>query len=141
MSLATKILSVQSKIKPIVKDATNPFFKSKYFDINGILAELKPLLIAEGLTVLQPLTEIEGKLALKTMVILNDERLEFTCPLPENTDPQKMGSAITYFRRYALQSLFLLEAEDDDAQSASTPVKTYTPKVQPKPINNSDVPF
>lgn len=141
MSLAEKIRNVQSKIKPIVKDATNPFFKSKYFDINGILAELKPLLVAEGITVLQPLTTQNEKLALQTIVISEDEKLEFICPLPENPDPQKMGSAITYFRRYSLQSLFLLEAEDDDAQSASTPVKTYTPKVQPKSINNSDVPF
>jgi hypothetical protein len=38
--------------------------------------------------------------------------------LPENSDPQKMGSTITYFRRYALQSLFLLQAEDDDGHSA-----------------------
>ena len=141
MSLTDKIRNVQSKIKPIVKDATNPFFKSKYFDINSILAELKPLLIAEGITVLQPLTSQDGKLALMTFLKADEEEMSFICPLPENPDPQKMGSAITYFRRYALQSLFLLEAEDDDAQSASTPVKTYTPKVQPKPINNSDVPF
>lgn len=141
MSLADKIRNVQSKIKPIVKDATNPYFKSKYFDINAILAELKPLLVAEGITVLQPLTTQDGKLALQTILKAEDEEMSFTCPLPENPDPQKMGSAITYFRRYSLQSLFLLEAEDDDAQSASTPVKTYTPKPQAKQINPDDIPF
>jgi len=141
MSLAEKIRNVQSKIKPIVKDATNPFFKSKYFDINGILAELKPLLIAEGITVIQPLVTQDGKLALRTVLMADDETIEATCPLPQNPDPQKMGSAITYFRRYSLQSLFLLEAEDDDGNNASLKPAAQPAKAPTITKPNSDVPF
>jgi hypothetical protein len=42
--------------------------------------------------------------------------------LPEINDPQKLGSAITYYRRYTLQSLLALQAEDDDANLASNKV-------------------
>lgn len=114
-----KILKIQTKIGVLSKDKENPFFKSKYLDINQIIAHLLPLLEEEKLTVIQPLTNIDGKPALRTIVSDDDGIIvEDVITLPENPDPQKMGSAITYYRRYALQSLFLLQAEDDDANSA-----------------------
>ena len=118
--LYKKLLNVQKEVGAITKDSTNPYFKSQYFDINGLLAELKPILNEQGLIVLQPLTEINGKLALETLVIdeASGDQIKSITVLPENPDPQKMGSAITYFRRYALQSFFLLQAQDDDAESA-----------------------
>lgn len=119
-----KLFNLQNKIKAIKKDEDNPFYKSKYFDINTLIAELKPLLNEECLIVLQPLTHVEGKAALSTIVFdaeKGERLIESVVVLPENADPQKMGSIITYFRRYALQSLFLLEAADDDANSAINP--------------------
>lgn len=129
-----KILKIQSEIGVLVKTETNPFFKSKYMDINGLLEQLLPLLEKYELVVMQPLSNINGKPAIKTiiseknalwktdtekktveMMPLVDESI----PLPDIQDPQKMGSAITYYRRYALQSLFLLRAEDDDANLGS----------------------
>lgn len=114
-----KILLIQQKIGVLVKTETNPFFKSKYMDINGLLEQLLPLLGEGELTVVQPLSNVDGKPALRTIIydggkeILNEAII-----LPELQDPQKMGSAITYYRRYALQSLFLLRAEDDDGNSS-----------------------
>lgn len=124
-----KILKIQSEIGVLVKTETNPFFKSKYMDINGLLEQLLPLLEKHKLCVVQPLKVIDGKSALKTIVWdTEDEKkdggytnilCESDILLPDLQDPQKMGSAITYYRRYALQSLFLLRAEDDDANSSS----------------------
>ncbi len=117
-----KLFEIQNKIKAIRKDETNPFYNSSYFDINGLLEELKPILNDAGVIVIQPLTTVEGKTALKTLVMdseLGTALAESVVVLPENNDPQKMGSIITYFRRYALQSLFLLQAVDDDANMAS----------------------
>jgi hypothetical protein len=115
-----KLTKVINEIGVMVKTETNPYFKSKYMDINGLLAQLQPLLEKYEITVVQPLTEINGKPALRTTVYDGDKIIENgTIPLPDIQDPQKMGSAITYYRRYALQSLFLLRAEDDDANSAS----------------------
>jgi hypothetical protein len=119
-----KIQKIQSEIGVLVKTETNPFFKSKYMDINGLLEQLVPLLTKHKLTVVQPLTISEGRNALSTIVfdseaVENKVVVASSILLPEISDPQKMGSAITYFRRYALQSLFLLRAEDDDANLSS----------------------
>lgn len=116
-----KLLKIQEKVGAIKKDADNPYFKSKYFDINSLLAQVKPILNEEGVVLLQPLSSVDGKPAIKTILIdtSSDERIEDVCPITDLPDPQKMGSAITYFRRYSLQSLLALEAEDDDANFAS----------------------
>jgi hypothetical protein len=90
-----------------------------------LLEQIKPVLNNHGLVLLQGLDCIAGgtKLALNTQIIdsFDGEKINFICPLPEMADPQKTGSAITYFRRYALQSLLALEAEDDDGNYASKP--------------------
>lgn len=131
-----KLFEIQNKIKAITKDETNPFFNSSYFDINGLLEVLKPVLNEVGIIVMQPLTTIEGKTAIKTLIInAEDDKvlLDESVVLPENADPQKMGSIITYFRRYALQSVFLLQAEDDDANKASKQIEKKIVNAPPAP--------
>ena len=116
-----KLLEAQKKIASIKKGKENPFFKSKYADINSYIEEVKPIMNECGLIILQPLTLRDGKVALKTVIIDTDNGDEFASvtKLPENPDPQKMGAIITYFRRYAIQSLLFLQAEDDDCNKAS----------------------
>jgi hypothetical protein len=128
-----KLLLFQQKVGAISKDSTNPFFKSKYFDINKLIEEIKPILNELGLVLIQPLslTPINEKPALRTILIDIESGKDLSnqmTPLPENNDPQKMGSIITYYRRYAIQSLLFLQAEDDDGNMA---VKT-TPKTVAK---------
>lgn len=125
-----KLFSIQQEIGALVKNQDNPYFKSKYFDVNQIIDHLKPLLEKNGLVVLQPLGHIDGKMALETLVYAKDGTLLISniTPLPEAPDAQKYGSAITYFRRYALQSLFLLQAEDDDGNVASKKIVQTEPK-------------
>lgn len=128
-SIYKKIFEVQKEIAPIKKDLDNPFFKSKYFDINSLLEELKPLLQTRNLLLLQPLTISSDIVTLTTIIVDCDsgEKLEYPVKLMEQQDPQKYGSMITYFRRYALTSLFALQGEDDDGNEASTvsnPTKT-----------------
>lgn len=135
-----KLLKIQEEIGAIKKDATNPYYKSKYFDINSLLEQIKPTLNKYGVVLLQGLTNIDGKIALSTQLAFSEEGkvIETVCPLPDIQDPQKMGSAITYFRRYALQSLLALEAEDDDGNSASNTVKV---KAKVKEIESEEDPF
>lgn len=140
-NLLAKIYAVQSELTPIIKSEANPFYKSKYFDVNMVIEHLMPLLTKHKLTVLQPLSNIDGAPAIKTMVADMDsgEMLDDVMPLPKIDDPQKMGSAITYVRRYALTSLFLVQGEEDDDANATvkpqakpqaqTPVQA--PKAQP----------
>ena len=130
-----KILKIQSEIGVLSKDKENPFYKSSYFDINNLIAQLLPILEKHGITVIQPLSNLNGKPTITTIVMDGDTRLvQADMPLPDIQDPQKMGSAITYYRRYALQSLFLLQAEDDDGNSAK-------PKAAKKVEDNNEDPF
>lgn len=114
------------KVSSISKDSENPFFKSKYFDINKLLEIIKPVLNEMEVVILQPLRNIEGRPALGTVLydIKEDKILsDSTVTLPDLQDPQKMGSAITYYRRYSLQSLLGLESEDDDGNLASNKIE------------------
>jgi len=136
-NLKQKIFRVREQIKPVKKTAENPYFKSKYFDINILVSEVMPLLQKELVLLTQPLVTIDGKSAVKTSLwdIESDDVIESTVFLPEGLDAQKMGSAITYLRRYSLQSLLCLEAEDDDGNNASKPIKKSTVTTVP---NKSD---
>lgn len=130
-----KLLEFQKRITAIPKDSTNPFFKSKYFDVNTVIEAIRPILNEVGLVVQQPLGIEEGRNILITNVLDGDKIvISSTIYLPEQPDPQKLGSIITYFRRYALVSLLLLQGEeDDDANLARTASKTpKTDKVQPQ---------
>lgn len=132
-NLIKKWLEVQKAIKPIEKDSQNPHFKSWYFDISKLLADVKPILSAQGLVLMQPITVLEGRPAILTTIIDAEtcEKIEAPMLLPDIQDPQKMGAVISYYRRYALVSLLALEGEDDDAESAK-PAATQ-PKAVQKP--------
>lgn len=115
-----KLLELQKLLKPIKKDSQG--YNYKYFDINALLTELKPHLNDLGLFLSQSIQVIDGVNVIVTEI--SDEGkviLESRILLPVQDDPQKFGSVITYYRRYALQSMLALEAEDDDAASVTKP--------------------
>ena len=117
MSIYAKLLEVQKEVGAISKDSKNPFFKSKYFDINSLIAHVQPLLEENGLLLLQPIED--GVQYSRVIDVESGKSIESGLQLPSLNDPQKLGSAITYYRRYTLQSLLGLQAEDDDANLAS----------------------
>lgn len=124
-----KLLDFQKKVGAITKDSTNPFFKSNYFDINKLIEVIKPILNDLGLILLQPLaSNADGnRLAISTMIVDSETGktlVESFAVLPENPDPQKMGSIITYYRRYAIQSLLFLQAEDTDGDIGQNKTQT-----------------
>lgn len=121
MSVFEKIMNVQKEVGALAKKQDNPFYKSKYFDINQVIDQLTPILVKNKLVVLQPLTNLDNQLAIKTIIVdcETGEKIEEVAPMPTGNDPQKNGSAITYYRRYSLVSAFVLQAEDDDGNKAS----------------------
>lgn len=110
-----KLLAFQKQIGVIAKDAKNPHFKNTYASLTQIISEVKPILSELGITILQPINS--GKVG---TVLMDSDKIiaESWIDLPINLQPQPLGSAITYFRRYTLASLLALEIDDDDAQSA-----------------------
>ena len=119
--IATALLKAQSEMSNPKKGATNPFFKSKYADLNAIREAVIPTLNENGISVLQPIVHVDGKNFVKTILLHESgEMLEsFTEILyAKANDAQGQGSGITYARRYGLQSLCGVGAEDDDGQKA-----------------------
>jgi len=128
----TALLNAQTKIGRVTKDKINPYHKSKYADINDLLAVVKPILNNEGLLLLQPLTTLDGLPALSTIITGHGNTIEYVTVIPHKDDPQRAGSVITYYRRYALQAMLSLEVEDDDGEAARVSAKP-TPKPTAKP--------
>jgi len=114
-----KLLEVKKQIGVLKKNSKNPFFKSAYLDLNDLLNAVEPLLLDNGLILLQP---VEGNRV--CTVIYDAENEQELCSssmvIPDNiTDPQKLGSCITYFRRYTLKSLLAIAETDDDGNLAA----------------------
>jgi len=131
--IATALLKAQSEMSNPKKGATNPFFKSKYADLNAIREAVIPTLNENGITVLQPIVHVDGKNFVKTILLHESgELLESLTEIIYNkvNDAQAQGSGISYSRRYALQSFVCVGADDDDGNKANEPKKenVYTPK-------------
>lgn len=115
--LLSKISEVKSEIGTLSKNASNPFFKSKYLDLGEILSNLEPILQKHKLLLLQPV--LDNSVFTEIHDLESGEIIKSAIPLPNIQDPQKIGSAITYYRRYSLQSLLALQTDDDDGNKAS----------------------
>lgn len=134
-NIATAFIKAQSEMSAPKKDNSNPFFKSKYADLNSVLEAVMKPLNSNGIAVLQPTICIDGKNYVKTILLHESgEMLEsFTEILyAKVNDAQGQGSGITYARRYGLQSLCGVGAEDDDGNKASAPAKIDTVRLEAK---------
>jgi len=123
LSFHQKLHRAKLAIGKVTKNANNPHFKKSYADLNAIIEAVEPILLENGLLLLQP---IQGN-SVCTQIIDIDSgaKVESCMELPVGLNPQQQGSAITYYRRYTLQSTLSLQSVDDDgtAASKSTPTK------------------
>lgn len=123
-ALAKAMILFQVKVESIKKDASNPFFKSKYASLSNILDAIKEPLIESGLTVMQFPT---GDYGLSTLIVHESGeylRSEYSMK-PVKDDPQGRGSAITYARRYALAAALCLNIDEDDDGNLATHGKSH----------------
>jgi len=134
-NLAKALVQAQSEMSNAKKDATNPFFKSKYADLNAIREAVLPILNSHGISVLQPMTNIEGKNFIKTILLHETgESIESFTEIiySKVNDAQAQGSGITYARRYGLQSFVCVGAEDDDGNKAVKPAEKWLTEDSPE---------
>ena len=131
-NIASALVKAQLEMIAPKKGSVNPFFKNKYADLNDVLAAVVPALNNNGIVLLQPLVNIEGKNFVKTVLMhesgeVFESLAEIFC---KNTnDAQAYGSGVTYARRYSLSSICGIGSEDDDAQKA----------VQAKPMATAEI--
>ena len=113
----------QSEFKGMKPDSSNPFFKSTYISLDGILETVRPILAKNGLAVIQEATGDGDYIFVKTKLIHESGEMIETEVLkmkPQKNDPQSMGSCITYSKRYQLAALLgICECIDDDANIAT----------------------
>tara|TARA_R110000787_G_scaffold265188_1_gene371152 strand:- start:34 stop:690 length:657 start_codon:yes stop_codon:yes gene_type:complete len=118
---AKAFIAAQTEMLNASKDSKNPFFKSKYADLTSVRGACVPALNKNGIGVLQLVVQVENKQYIKT-ILLHESGEEMSCLTEimnvQNT-PQAHGSGITYARRYGLQSIACIAAEDDDGNAAS----------------------
>ena len=122
--LATALSIVQGKLTYAKKDSANPFFKSKYADLESVWDACRDLLSDNGLAVVQlPGEYFEGTMALTTIITHSSgEWISQQMSLPvTKPDAQGAGSALTYMRRYALAAVVGVVQADDDGNAASAP--------------------
>ncbi len=127
MSIQKKLFEFRQQAVAVKKNAKNPFFKSNYADINSVIESVNPILDELGLVFTQCPNILDGMDVLTTRISIAEDPKEYIESnvrlLLPSADMQKLGSAITYARRYALISMFALETADDDGNDAITPKK------------------
>lgn len=134
-NLAAAMAAAQSQMGAAIKGASNPFFKSKYADLGSVIEAIKPHFAANGLSYVQFPVSGESSVGVTTRLMHSSgEWLEqdYFIPLGK-MDAQAAGSAITYARRYALQSIAGIPAEDDDGNAATQ----AAPKLQAKTVTKA----
>lgn len=119
--LAKALSKVQAILTGAVKDSKNPFFNSKYADLESVWDSIREPLAQNGFSVSQLPTMINGEPGLETILMHESGQYISSAVVvkPIKNDPQSYGSAYTYFRRYALAAMVGQVQVDDDANQAT----------------------
>lgn len=118
------LANFHKEVKQPMKDADNPFFKSKYVPLENVVEAIDDVAPKHGLTYSQyPVTTENGLVGISTVLLHESgEYIEFppTTTKPDKNTPQGVGSALTYMRRYSLSAVFgITSDQDDDGNEAS----------------------
>lgn len=125
-NIAAALIKAKTKFEAIHKNKLNPHFKSRYVSLDGILEVITEPLCEVGIVLIQPTIIRDGFTVLSTQLIHAEsgESIESELIIPNQSDPQKLGSAMTYYRRFSICSLLAIAADDDD--DGNTAVKNST---------------
>jgi len=127
-TLIAALVTARGGFDPIHKNAKGQVGKDRpypYADLAAVLDAVVPELLRRGLLILQSI-DAETSSLITRLAHTSGEWVESVYPLPTTADARAFGSALTYGRRYSIQSLLCLTAADDDAQAARIPHKPHT---------------
>ena len=131
-NISKALVAFGQSMPKVPKDKVNPHFKSKYASLSIMIEKATPILAANKLVIVQ---QIDGDALTTTLLHESGEYITATATMPcsNPTNPQAMGSAITYARRYAYGSILSLDIDDDDDANAATVVPKQVPQPKPQP--------
>jgi ERF superfamily len=163
--LAAALATAQAAMRGALKDSENPFFRSKYADLASVWEACREPLTANHLAIVQfPTATFEGKpeayewttrtgevrygVRVPTVVSVLTRLMhssgqwleDTTSTMLANADPQSIGSAVTYLRRYALAAVAGVAPEDDDAEAAQTATRAQATPKAAAPTSNDPLP-
>jgi len=123
--IAKALHQAQGLMTGAKKDSKNPFYKNNYSSLASVFEAVMPAFQACDIAVTQVMdvTESGNMLLVTKLLHISGEFIESKMLLPAITDPQKIGGAITYYKRYSLQSMAGVPSTDDDGQEAVKAVK------------------
>lgn len=122
--LQAALAKAQGALHNATKQSANPFFNSKYADLAAVWDVARAVLSSNGLSVIQMPVARNGEVIVVTRLgHSSGQWIQSSLTMkPTKPDPQGIGSAITYARRYALAAMCGIAQEDDDGNAASRPV-------------------
>ena len=142
--LATALVAAQATLKSPPKNLTNPFFNSKYAGLPECCDAVREVYRQHGLAVVQgggehaeglhgDGNELAVAIVIETRIIHESGQwIEASMPVVlSKLDPQAVGSAVTYGRRYLLNSMSFLAPDDDDDANSATYSTSGFPKAEP----------
>lgn len=114
------LIKAQQTFRPALKESVNPHYKSRYCDLASCIDACKDALSANGLAVVQTTITVPRTKLVTSLYHESGQWIRSFYPLdPQKNDPQGLGSAVTYARRYNLMAIVGLAPEDDDGTGAS----------------------
>lgn len=142
--IAKALHQAQGLMGGVKKDAKNAFYKNNYSTLASVFEAIMPALQACDIAVTQVMEVTEGghMLLVTKLLHISGESIESKMVLPSIADPQKVGGAITYFKRYSLMAIAGVPSIDDDGQEASKAVKVeefMREKTANDPISATDL--
>ena len=139
-NIAIAMCEVQASMEVASKSSDNPFFNSKYADLSEVLRCIKGVIPSKNLSFMQMPSFESGVVSVETIVMHSTgEWISSTSSSPiSKSNPQGVGDAITYLRRYSLAAIFGLAQKDDDGNSNSEPSKN---KSSQSKSNDDDKPW
>ena len=129
-NIATALLEFHKTNPHVVEDKRNPHFKNQYASLESVIKTVRTA-SQFGLTFTQEM-DFEGDITFVRTVMMHssgDTRVSRTKIVSKDpNDPQKQGSAISYAKRYGLQSIYGLSSpsDDDDGEIANKDGKAPT---------------
>jgi len=138
--IAAALAAAQAVMGGALKDSANPFFKSKYADLESVWGAARAALTSNGLAIVQGTDGLpDNQIGVTTRLIhTSGEWISSTIWMtPKDMTPQSVGSTITYARRYGLAAMVGIYQTDDDAEAAQGRPSAVSEKMYGYPANEA----
>lgn len=137
IEIAKALCAAQQMMKPALKDKENPYFRSSYSDLSSVWESIRIPLTSNGLSILQEATTADKSVSVTTLIMHNSgqwiEFEPFSIPLLKQ-DPQTIGSATSYAKRYALCAALGVVSNDEDDDGEKAMGREKEKKSKPEPV-------